>query len=184
LRRAIVALLGTVAGTVLMVGAKFGTPVSTNTAEAQADPATGASAPGGETTDPSASPTVEVSGSTVPTTAGPGTPGTTTAPAPPQTTTHAPSCKTVSGNPASLKSPGVGAMTVTIKVCDGALSTSSGALSRSNWEPTNKQAMPVLNSLVVKYYKTDLSQIHYSNATLTSNAYQTSLKSALGKAGI
>jgi len=83
----------------------------------------------------------------------------------------------------NVASPGIGAVTVTIKVCGGVLSTSTGSLSQSNL-PANTQAIPALNTLAVQYYKTNISMIHYSGATLTSNAYQASLQSAMAKAGI
>jgi uncharacterized protein with FMN-binding domain len=38
--------------------------------------------------------------------------------------------------------------------------------------------------MAVQYYKTNFSQIHYSGATLTSNAYQASLRSAMTKAKV
>jgi hypothetical protein len=74
-------------------------------------------------------------------------------------------------------------MTVTIKVCGGAISTAAGSLSQSNWSKNNA-AIPALNTLAVQYYKTDLSRVHYAGATLTANAYRTSLKSAITKAGL
>jgi hypothetical protein len=73
-------------------------------------------------------------------------------------------------------------VTVSIRVCGSAVTTASSTQSRSNWGP-NSAALPALNSLAVKYYKTDISKIHYSGATLTSAAYQASLRSALSDAG-
>jgi uncharacterized protein with FMN-binding domain len=198
-RRATAALLGTVTGTVLLVGAKYGTsPAGTNTGNtvavggpatsdgaAGADPAASASAspvpagpnaapvPGGSATRPAGGATTPAAGRT---TTG-GTPRTTPA-APP-----APACRTATGNAAGVASPGIGTVTVTIKVCNGAITTSSGSQSASNWN-RNAQAVPALNTLAVQYYKTDFSKIHYSGATLTSNAYQSSLRSAMSKAGI
>jgi hypothetical protein len=72
---------------------------------------------------------------------------------------------------------------VTIKVCNGTISSASSSQSQSNW-PNNTPALPALNSLTPQYYKTNISAIHYSGATLTSNAYQSSLRSAMSKAGI
>jgi hypothetical protein len=72
---------------------------------------------------------------------------------------------------------------VTIKVCDGKLSTSTGTLSKSNWD-ANTAALTKLNSLAVQYYASDMSKITYTGATLTSNAYKASLSSALTKAGL
>jgi hypothetical protein len=89
----------------------------------------------------------------------------------------------MSGNAANVASPGIGAITVTIRVCGGVLKTATGAQSRSNWD-TNATAVPALNPLAVRYYKTNFSMIHYSGATLTSTAYQASLRSAMTKSGI
>ena len=110
---------------------------------------------------------------------------TTTSPAPPSpsATSTLPACMTTAGNAVNVASPGVGALTVTIKVCGGVMSTSNGSLSQSNL-PANTPAIPALNTLAVQYYKTNISMIHYSGATLTSNAYQASLQSAMAKAGI
>jgi hypothetical protein len=74
-------------------------------------------------------------------------------------------------------------VTVTIKVCDDAVSTASSALSQSNWDD-NTAALPALDQLAVQYYQSDITKVHYSGATLTSDAYQTSLKAALSKAGL
>jgi hypothetical protein len=63
------------------------------------------------------------------------------------------------------------------------LKTSTATQSRSNWDD-NAKALPALNALAVQYYKTNISKIHYSGATLTSSAYQASLRSAMSKAGI
>ena len=46
------------------------------------------------------------------------------------------------------------------------------------------ESAAALNSLTVANYKTNFSAIHYSGATLTSNAYQASLRSAMTQAGI
>jgi len=196
------ALLGTVAGTVLLVGAKFG---AAPTGQAGTDPAAvadanatseGATAAG----DPSAAPAPGVPG--VPATSGapaasaaPGssaapakpTGGTTAGPTPTKaTTTTAPpasTCTKANGSAVGISKPGIGTITVTITVCNGAITTSAGAQSASNWDK-NGPAVPALNSLAVKYYKTNFSAIHYSGASLTSAAYQSSLRSAMGKAGL
>lgn len=108
--------------------------------------------------------------------------------APPSTTPEptgsaTPSCGTYTGPATNVASPGVGAVTVTIKVCDGVLTTSTGSLSQSNWDD-NTEALSTMNELAVRYYKTDISKVHYSGASLTSDAYQRSLKSALSEAGL
>jgi hypothetical protein len=199
-RRATAALLGTVTGTVLLVGLKYGTSpghTNANNTAALVDPSgAGTADPGaaGSASGPAGAP----SGLAAP--AGPGAasvpadppasrpnPGRSAAsskPAPPGPPPPAPpACTTTAGDPSNVSRPGVGAVTVTIKVCGGAISTASGSLSQSNWS-RNTNAVPALNTLAVKYYKTDFAQIHYSGATLTSNAYQASLRSAMSRANL
>jgi hypothetical protein len=196
-RRPAAALLGTLAGTVLLVGAKFANAPPAQTVEdsvAASDrgSAAGAGGPTGDESATSAGSGVSAAGAGLPpsgmsTTAGatPGrgtpTPGRTTGgPAP---TTASAECTTTAGAASRVSSPGVGAVTVTIQVCGGVLKTATGSLSRSNWD-RNTAAIPALNSLAVKNYKTDFAAIHYSGATLTSNAYQASLRSAMTTAGV
>ncbi|MGC9665177.1 hypothetical protein ACNTMW_01315 [Planosporangium sp. 12N6] len=204
MRRATAALVGTVAGTVLLVGAKYGTaPASgagvTATSGLAGPPASGAPDPagngggagapaGGAAPAGSAAPAPAGTGSAAGAKAGAPAAGTTTAAGATggRTTPAAPpaaTCTTATGDPTAVSKPGVGAVTVTIKVCGGAVSTASGTLSQSNWSK-NTSAIPALNTMAVQYYKTGLSQIHYSGASLTSAAYQASLKSAMTKAGI
>lgn len=200
MRRATATLLGTMAGTALLVGAKYGTAATTGAGDTVADSragsgepsspgpsgsASGSASPGAPSAPGSASPGAPPAG-TAPTTGrstAPGTGGGTTKPPAPAPTTAAPACRDVSGAASTVASPGVGAMTVTIKVCNGAVTASTGSLSQSNWS-ANNQAIPQLNTLAVQYYKTDISKIAYSGATLTAKAYQASLRSAISKAGI
>jgi hypothetical protein len=199
MRRATAAALGTLIGTALLVTTKYAAPSATAagaTAVSAGDPvavdaATAGSAP------PGASAAVPgPSGTPGPAGAAPTGAARTTAAAPqPARTTPAaggggattaappPSCSTISGSGQRVASPGVGTVTVTIKVCNGAISSASSTLSQSNWS-NNNAALPALNSLTPQYYKTNISAIHYSGATLTSNAYQSSLRSAMSKAGI
>jgi hypothetical protein len=190
--------LGTVTGTVLLVGAKYGSSPATGAGvtspAAQADPAgiagagtpgegTGAGGTGAPPNGPNAAPAPggSVAGKPAPTgtrTTGGATARPTTPAAP-----AAPACTTVTGDPANVSQPGTGAVTVTIKACGGAITTASGTLSQSNWS-RNTSAIPALNTLAVQYYKTDFSQIHYSGASLTSAAYQASLRSAMTKAKV
>ncbi|MFG2041778.1 hypothetical protein [Dactylosporangium sp. NPDC048998] len=189
MRRPAAALLGTLAGTVLLVGAKYGStsPPADTGAVASSDDAAGAPASDpAAVLDASGAPTASAAPapSALGTTQGaaPGTPGagrTTNAPAP----TTAAACTTASGGAAQIASPGVGTVTVTIQVCGGALKTASAVQSKSNWD-RNTAAIPALNSLAVTNYKTNFAAIHYSRATLTSQAYQASLRSAMSKAGI
>lgn len=195
MRRATAALLGTLAGTALLVGAKYATPevAGPNTPagsdqgldnpSASVDPSlSGSGSPGvsGAAAGASGSPAAGAS-----TPAGARTSAGQAAPPAPVTTTTNPAatCKTTTGNAATIVAPGTGTATVTIKVCGGVISSASATLSQSNWT-ANDKAIPQLNTLTVQYYKTNMSKITYSSATLTSNSYQTSLKSAMSKAGI
>jgi uncharacterized protein with FMN-binding domain len=202
-RRPAAALLGTLAGTVLLVGAKYGSasPAANAGDTVAASDAGTTGAAGGMPGDPSAGPAGSAgsaaqnpgaapgpSGKNPTTGAAPGTgnptPGRTTGgPAAATTTAAAPACTTKSGPASTIASPGVGTITVTIQVCGGVLKTATAAQSRSNWDK-NTAALPALNSLAVANYKTNFSAIHYSGATLTSNAYQASLRSAMTRAGI
>lgn len=93
-------------------------------------------------------------------------------------------CSTVAGAATAVAKPGVGQVTVTLEVCAKAVKSATAAISESNWEPKNTNAFAALNPLAVQYYKSDTSKITFSGATLTSNAYQASLKDAIAKAGI
>jgi hypothetical protein len=204
MRRATAAALGTLIGTTLLVAGKYGAPSATAgapTAITAGDPGTAATGVAADGANPSA---LLSTAATMPGASGtPATPGaapsgatrTTTAPPQPGRTTPAggggpstappppPACSTVGGNGQNVASPGIGTITVTIKVCNGAISSASSTQSQSNWSK-NAAALPALNSLTVQYYKTNISAIHYSGATLTSNAYQASLRSAMSRAGI
>ena len=197
MRRPAAALLGTLAGTVLLVGAKYGSASPAATAGdtvAAGDAGTAGDTAGapsavldGSAGAPAQNPSAAPGPSGRSATSGTGTPApgrTTGRPTGAATTTAAaPACTTKSGAASSVASPGVGNVTVTIQVCGGVLKTATAAQSRSNWDK-NTAALPALNSLAVKNYKTNFSAIHYSGATLTSNAYQASLRSAMSQAGI
>jgi hypothetical protein len=204
MRRATAAALGTLIGTTLLVAAKYGAAsatAGTGTAITAGDPAAAAGnlAAGSAPPDASSSPATAVPGAS----GTPGAPGavpsgvarTTAAPPQPGRSTPAgggggattapppPSCSTVGGNGVNVASPGIGTITVTIKVCNGVINSASSTQSQSNWSK-NSAALPALNSLTPQYYKTNISAIHYSGASLTSSAYQSSLRSAMSKAGI
>jgi hypothetical protein len=203
MRRATAAALGTLIGTALLVTTKYAAPSATaggaGTAITAGDPvavdgvAVG-SAPPGASSGPAAAVPGASGTPAAPGAAPTGAARTTAAAAQPTRTTPAggggattaappPSCSTVSGSGQRVASPGTGTVTVTIKVCNGAISSATSTLSQSNWS-NNTAALPALNSLTPQYYKTNISAIHYSGATLTSNAYQSSLRSAISKAGI
>ena len=197
-RKAKAAIIGSIAGTAMVTGVWFAFPASAHETNAQSQ--AGNPCPSGNTTNARqqgrnsrcAGSGVAPSGSAAPTassTAAP-TQSATTAPTATATATAAPtsssstsSCTTATGSAATIVSPGVGTVTVTIKVCDGVLSTSTGVISQSNWN-ANTAALASLNTLAVQYYASDMSKITYSGATLTANAYQSSLESALSKAGL
>ncbi len=200
MRRATAALLGTVTGTVLLVGVKYGAGsvghANVDSSTTLAERSGGAPDPGAAgSTGPAGGPSGEPAGPS----GGPAAPLATGVPSAPPASRAAPghstapskaasagppappTCVTVTGDPIAVPRPGVGAVAVTIKACGGTISTASGALSQSNWS-RNTNAIPALNTLAVQYYKTNFAQIHYSGATLTSNAYQASLRSAMTKA--
>lgn len=190
MRRPAAALLGTVAGTVLLVGAKYGSAsppadagavASSDDAAGAASDATSAAAGGAGGAVPGGTVASAPPGRNPTTGAAPGAGTTGRATSGPATTTAA--CTTASGAATQVASPGVGTVTVTIQVCGGAIKTASAVQSRSNWDP-NTAAIPALNKLAVADYKTNFAAIHYSGATLTSTAYRASLRSAMSKAGI
>ena len=200
MRRATAAALGTLIGTALLVTTKYAAPSADSgagTAVTAGDPVAVDGVAVGSA--PVSGPAAAVPGASgtpgAPVSAAPTGAARTTAAAPqPARTTPAggggattaappPSCSTVSGSGQRVASPGTGTVTVTIKVCNGAISSATSTLSQSNWS-NNTAALPALNSLTPQYYKTNISAIHYSGATLTSNAYQSSLRSAISKAGI
>jgi hypothetical protein len=79
--------------------------------------------------------------------------------------------------------PGVGAVTVTLKVCGSQVSSASSTLSESNYSK-NSSALPAMDKLAVQYATSNINMVNYSGATYTSQAYRDALKSALSKAGI
>lgn len=192
MRRATAAFLGTVAGTSLLVGAKYATasPEATNPTAVGA-PIGGDGA--GLGTSPSApamsgppSPTAKTRAGRSAATRTSSRPAAatstkTTAPAPTKTTATS-TCTTATGGAVRVSSPGIGSVTVTVKVCGGKISSSSGYMSSSNWDK-NTSAIPALNSMAVTYGQTNISKVYYSGCSLTSAAYRSSLSSALSKAG-
>jgi len=209
MRRTTAAALGTLIGTTLLVAAKYGAPSATagtataitagNPAADSNSTAAGSAPPDGTSASAGAAP--GISGTPAPPGAAPSGTAHTTAPPQPGRTTPAvagggggggggtttapppPSCSNVTGSGVGVASPGIGTVTVTIKVCNGAISSATSTQDQSDWS-NNTAALPALNALVPQNYKTNISAIHYSGATLTSHAYQSSLQSAMSKAGI
>jgi uncharacterized protein with FMN-binding domain len=189
-RRAALALLGTAVGTSLLVGAKLGTPVRNTAGQVTTDPGAGApgdpsGAPVGDPAAPAptgsagpnrTAPSAPAGRSTRPTPAG-GT-RTQTAPKPP-----APAglkSGTYTGNGVSHE---YGTVQVTITVSGGVVTKASATYptDRSTSRSINNGAVPTLNSRAVAA-KTSSSISTVSGATLTSDAYKSSLQSALDKA--
>src|SRR5512133_1722956 len=158
-RRTTTAFLGGLAGSALVVGLRLAIPA------AAADHPT--------VMEPEATPTTSPPVSCCP------------APSPSPIVTPPPStpvCTTFAGDATKVARPGIGAVTVTLAFCDKSLASATSSLTQSNWA-ANTRALKALDSLALKYYATDVSKIHFSGATLTSKAYQTSLTSALKKTG-
>ncbi len=76
----------------------------------------------------------------------------------------------------------IGAVTVTLALCDKALATATSSQTQSQLG-ANPKALKAMDTLTLKYYAIDISKIAYSGATLTSQAYRASLTSAMTKAG-
>jgi hypothetical protein len=189
-RRATAAFLGTLAGTALLVGGKMatGSPATTATSAGtpMEDPAAGDGA--GTATPaltPAAKPSARPSAKAPAKPAASATGGTAPKPAATtKTTAAAPvTCRTATGSAAGIVSPGQGTVTVTVKVCGGKISSASSVMSGYNYTSNNDAAHPKLDSLAVTYGMTNISKVYVGGVTLTSHAYQTSLKSALAKIG-
>lgn len=131
---------------------------------------------------PDATPTDTAPPATTPPVTSPtATPSPTAPPTTPPPTD--PTCTATAGDPAGILAPGIGAVTVTITVCDGKVSSVSSILSQSNYG-RNRKALLAMDQLAVEYAVADINMVNYSGATLTSDAYRASLRSALVKAGV
>lgn len=190
-RRTAFVVLGGVAGTALLGGSlKFAIPASAD-AHRHHPPSHRHTArpPVRPTMSPTVTPAPTMTasptaGPTVSPTAGPTTSPTAGPTAiPTLTPTASPACATASGNATTVASPGVGTVTVTITICDGTITAATSTQTQSNWED-NELALPAMDQLTLTYAQTDINMVNYSGATLTSQAYRTSLTSALSKAGI
>ncbi len=197
MRRATAAVIGTVAGTTLLIGAKVATqPPADALASSSGAAGTGGAAGGdpGQSGDPGATggagaargasastPGASSSAVASRSTARPG--ATTGAPAPARTSA-AVTCRSYTGKTVSPVYKTQGSVTVTISACGGVLQSASAVQNDPTDYGPNKAAITSLNSLAVRYYKTNVSAIKVAQATFTSNAYRTSLEDALTKAGI
>lgn len=177
-RRKTTAVVGGLAGSALIIGMRLAIPASASEGPAAAEPLVTPTTSPPPSCCPTPSPTASLTPTATrkPPTATPKTPtgGPTTPPA---------RCETFTGDAATITRPGVGAVTVTLAFCDKVLVRATSTQTQSNWA-ANARALKAMDTLTLAHYATNLSMIHFSGATLTSRAYQTSLKSALAKAGL
>jgi uncharacterized protein with FMN-binding domain len=186
MRRGVFAVIGTIAGTTLLVGAKLGTapPLDPNAVAAAGLPDDTAAASAPASGSPVASP------SAVRTAAGPAPSRTTSRPAPTggATRTAAPSptaagtglkSGTFAGSGAAER---YGTVTVTITVSGGRMTGVSAAYATSSSESRqiSNAAFPTLRQEALTAQSARIATV--SGATYTSNAYKVSLQSALDKA--
>jgi uncharacterized protein with FMN-binding domain len=184
MRRPAAVILGTLAGAVLMTAAKLGTPPSLTTetvAEAPLDDGFADPASPGPSSEPVSTQPPGASIEPQPGSTGTGTP---TAPATTTTTAAAPPPAgmkngTFTGSAVTHK---YGTLQISIVVSGGAISdirwtyTTSSPLSKN----INADALPKLRSEALSI---QTAQVHtVSGATYTSNAYRTSLQSAIDRA--
>jgi uncharacterized protein with FMN-binding domain len=186
MRRSLLAVLGTVAGTTLLVGAKLGTPppgdpAAVTLTDAGAVPAAGdpSAAPAPGTTSSSAKPGI--------TTAPPGqpgpspiTPGKTTAPPPPPPPPPGLKNGTFTGSGAAAGHYEV--VTVTITVSGGKVTVATGSCGSASGESKTicTRAMSRLQPATIAAQNANVATV--SGATYTSRAYKTSLQAALDRA--
>ena|SRR2546421_9407467 len=162
MRRSALALIGTVAGTALMVGAKLGTHPGTGP-----DPAALDTAPSGDPT--SAAPP--------PTSAAP-KPGATSSKPTPSTGGLKNGAFTGKGAAAE----GYETVTVTITVSGGKITAVNGSCGKASGESRSicQGALPKLQQEALTAQTAKIATV--SGATATTSAYRTSLQSALDRA--
>ncbi|OLB76380.1 MAG: hypothetical protein AUI14_18985 [Actinobacteria bacterium 13_2_20CM_2_71_6] len=189
------ALIGTVAGTALLVGAKLGTPVPGDPSAAAMDaPGSGPSADGSGQPDAGSA-----AGSAAPAPGAPGTPaspgpggssgvpaptgaGRTTPPAPPPTKPAPGGLKSGSFTGAGAPAKKYEVVTVTISVSGGKVTVATGSCGSASGESKSicQGAMPKLQQETLAAQNASIATV--SGATYTSNAYKMSLQSALDQA--
>lgn len=164
MRRSVLALIGTVAGTALMVGAKLGTHPGTGP-----DPAALDTAPSGE---PSSAPAT----SAAPSSAAPKPGSTRTAPP------AAGGLRTGTFTGAGTAAKQYETVTVRITVADGKITAVNGSCGNASGQSKSicGGAMPRLQQETLAAQNAKIATV--SGATYTSNAYKTSLQSALDRA--
>jgi len=176
MRRSVLAIIGTVAGTALMVGAKLGTPPPGDPDAAALD------APGAASPDDASAPPAGDTPSTSP------APSTTAAapkqsrPAPPPTTPAAGGLKTGTFTGAGAAAKRYETVTVTITVSGGKVTVSTGSCGSASGESKTicQGAMPKLQQETLSAQNAKIATV--SGATYTGTAYKTSLQSALDQA--
>jgi uncharacterized protein with FMN-binding domain len=175
MRRAALAVIGTVAGTALMVGAKLGTPRPDDPAAA-----TAADDPAASAAPPAAAP---AGSSPPPASAGPAAPGRspTGKPAPPPPPAGGGLKNgTFTGGGAAARHYEV--VTVTITVSGGRITVANGSCGNASGESRAicGDAMPKLQQETLARQSANIATV--SGATYTSDAYMSSLQSALDRA--
>ena len=171
MRRAVLAVIGTVAGTALMVGAKLGTP--------RPDDPAAATAPA----DPAGSPAAPPAPGPAPASAPAGAPPSSRSPTkPPPTPTRGSGLKdgTYTGGGAPARRYEV--VTVTITVSGGRITVANGSCGNASGESRAicADAMPHLQQETLAKQNANIATV--SGATYTSDAYVSSLQSALDRA--
>jgi uncharacterized protein with FMN-binding domain len=188
MRRGALAVIGTVAGTALLVGAKLGTPAPADPNAAALDAAGGgpsgdagsgppgpAGAPGSASggSAPDAGPSAR---SGAPTPGGTAKPG----PAPPPTTPAAGGgLKNGNFTGAGAAAKNYEVVTVTITVSSGKITVATGSCGNASGESRSicQGALPKLQQEALSAQNARIATV--SGATYTSNAYRSSLQSAL-----
>ncbi len=172
MRRAALAILGTVTGTTLLVGAKVGGHPSVGTTAVAAGPTGSAPATGGPGLTPTLPPSKKASGAPKATKVGPKTPA-----------APKPTSAGVSGRfTGSAVNEQYGTVQVTITMTAGRLTDVSATYptSPSRSADINSGAIPQLRSEALAAQSAHIATV--SGATYTSGAYQSSLQSALDRA--
>jgi len=188
-RRASAAIIGTLAGTALLVGAKLGTPSDPGVADlAAGDITDGTAADPSASGDPGAAPSASAipgqpgpSGQPGPAASGaapaPTTPGAARTPAPAATTAAAGlKSGTFAGGGVSEK---YGTITVTITTSGGKITNVSATCGgcNSTSQSISSNAFTKLRSEVLTAQSASVATV--SGATYTSGAYKTSLQAAI-----
>ncbi len=180
MRRAVLALIGTVAGTTLLVGARLGTPPRTDADAATLDADASAAASGGV---PPAAGAVPGTTGSAPSTRAPAPSGTgRPAPAPAPTTPAAAGLRN-----GTYTGPGTWArryevVTVTVTVSGGKITVASGSCGDASGESRDicTRAVAKLQQETLAAQSARIATV--SGATYTSTAYWTSLQAALDQA--